>query len=128
MAPVADYDNVEPDTIRVDTYNKVIDKSNIHAIRDAKKDELEAKMRQKEEIRLRKEHKAKQKAEQLKIENFLEMSGLVRCKCKKKCTKRCACYIENQRCIYLFPRPCEGKNESKNNQFNEEQLLNTVQE
>ena len=46
VAPVADYDNVEPDTIWVDTYNKVINKSNLYAMRDAKRNELEAKMKQ----------------------------------------------------------------------------------
>ena len=127
-APTTIFKNIEPNDIRVNSYNTVLNRSDLYSIskiKQVKRDEQDAK---KEKTRLKRKEKDDKLAEQAKVDAFLEISGLVQCFCKSKCTKRCRCYKFNQKCIHLCKCTCSDKDKSCNNQFSTQQQLATMEE
>ena len=108
---------------RVPAFNVVMNRSNLTDVVRAKQKAQEEKDAKTAAAQERKAEREAKKEEEIKICNFLELSGLVRCKCKKKCTARCVCKQNNQMCINLCGCQCAEKNDSAKNQFNEAQRI-----
>lgn len=117
-------ENKQPAQYRIETNNKCLNRSDVYKVQQLKQVNAEAKKAKEEERKKKRDEKEAKLAQQTKENHFLELSGLVACGCKAKCTKRCKCNKNDQRCIYLCKCPCADKNDSAKNQFNAEQLLN----
>ena len=98
--------------IRIESNNLALNQSDLYAIVKQKREAQVIVEDKKEKIRLRKAHRAEIAIQESKIQSYLEISGQVRCKCKSKCTARCPCRKEKQKCILVCGCACEHKKDS----------------
>ena len=115
--PTALYENQVADPIRLDVYNSVCNLSDLRTKLERKQVFVREMAAKKQEIKIRREAREEAKAVESKIQTYLEMTNLVRCKCKAQCTKRCPCRKANQVCIVYCGCTCEGRTDSSNNRI-----------
>ena len=117
VPPAKVYPNKVANPIRIESFNTVLNSSDLYKIvksKQASKRILDAK---KEGILNRKIKRQQKKDDEIRIQNFLDLSGLVKCNCKNKCTAKCICRVNDQICIHHCLCNCAGKDKSENNQF-----------